>query len=225
MPVPTATEELEIIIENIGGGGGGIRPPSGDGGDGDPGKNPPADGASGNRYLTGIALAIVSILVFFTALVTIFLVRKGAGNWAPVHLPLLIWTNTGVLLTSSATLEIARRRLARLDDSGFRRFWLMTTALGVLFLSGQILVWRQLAAQGVFIATNPASSFFYIFTGAHAIHLFGGVGALTFVALRKAEKPGVSLAMAAMVTGCYWHFMDGLWVFLLTILSIGKAAL
>ena len=226
MPVPTAIEELEIIIENIGGGGGGIRPPSGDGGDGDPGKNPPADGASGNRYLTGIALGIVSILVFFTALATVFLVRKGTGdNWAPVHLPLLIWINTAVLLASSATLEMARQRLARWDHSGFRRFWLMTTALGVLFLSGQILVWRQLAAQGIFIATNPASSFFYIFTGAHAIHLFAGVGALIFVALRKAGKPGVSLALAAKVTGFYWHFMDGLWVFLLALLSLGKAAL
>lgn len=224
---PAVTDEIEIIIENIGGGGG-VRPPvhrHGDGGD-DQGKKRPTNGRSGNRYVTAIMLGIVSITVFFVALVTVFLLRKSSSkDWAPVHLPLLIWVNTGVLLASSATLEMARQRLARMDHSGFRRFWLTTTTLGVLFLSGQILVWRQLAAQGIFIATNPASSFFYIFTGAHAIHLFGGVGALIFVALRKAEKPGVSLAMAAKVTGYYWHFMDGLWVFLLTLLSLGKAAL
>lgn len=222
MSVPTATEELEIIIENTGGGGG-ICPPAGrDGGD-DPGKKRPANGASGNRYKTGISLGIVSITMFFMALVSVFLVRKGTSkDWVGVHLPLLIWINTAVLLVSSATLQIARQRLAHSDHSGFRRIWMVTTALGILFLAGQIFVWRQLAAQGIFIATNPASSFFYVFTGAHAIHLFGGVGALIFVALRKAGKPGVSLPLAAEVTGYYWHFMDGLWVFLVMILYLGR---
>jgi cytochrome c oxidase subunit III len=222
MPAPTATQEIELIIEDVGGGGG-IRPPAGgDGGD-DSGKKRPAGGPSGNRYVTGIALGIVSILMFFMALVSAFLVRKGTSNdWVAVHLPLLIWINTAVLLASSATLEIARKRLAESDRSGFRRIWLVTTALGVLFLVGQIFVWRQLAGQGIFLATNPASSFFYIFTGAHAVHLFGGVGALIFVALRKAEKAGVSLSVAAEITGYYWHFMDGLWVFLLALLYLGR---
>jgi cytochrome c oxidase subunit III len=222
MPAPTATQEIELIIENVGGGGGIGPPAGGDGGD-DSGKKRPAGGSSGNRYVTGIALGIVSILMFFMALVSAFLVRKGTSNdWVPVHLPLLIWINTAVLLASSATLEIARKRLAESDRSGFRSVWLVTTALGVLFLAGQIFVWRQLAGQGIFLATNPASSFFYIFTGAHAVHLFGGVGALIFVALRKAEKAGVSLSLAAEITGYYWHFMDGLWVFLLALLYLGK---
>lgn len=221
MPVPAATEEIEIIIENNGGGG--IRPPSGGDAGGDSGKKRPADGASGNRYITGVTLGLVSITMFFMALVSAFLVRKGTSNdWVPVHLPSLIWFNTAVLLASSATLEMARHRLAQSDQSAFRRIWKMTTALGVLFLLGQIFVWKQLAGQGIFLASNPASSFFYIFTGAHALHLFGGVGALIFVALRKPETRGASLPMAAEVTGYYWHFMDGLWIFLLLILFLGK---
>src|ERR1700737_4204724 len=225
MPIPVVTDDIEIIIENTGGGGGGgIRPPTrGDGDGDDSAKKRPSGGSSLNRYKTGISLGILSILMFFMALVSAFLVRKGTSNdWIPVHLPLLIWINTAVLLASSATLEVARERLARLDISGFRKIWMVTTALGILFLIGQVFVWKQLAAQGIFIATNPASSFFYIFTGAHGVHLLGGVGALIFVAIRQAEARGVSLSMAAEVTGYYWHFMDGLWVFLLMILFLGK---
>ncbi|HXM99580.1 MAG TPA: cytochrome c oxidase subunit 3 [Candidatus Dormibacteraeota bacterium] len=225
MPTPVVTDDIEIIIENTGGGGGGgIRPPlRGDGDGDDSGKKRPSGGSSLNRYKTGISLGILSILMFFMALVSAFLVRKGTSNdWIPVHLPLLIWINTAVLLASSATLEIARQRLAQSDNAGFRKIWTVTTALGILFLLGQIFVWKQLAAQGIFIASNPASSFFYVFTGAHGLHLLGGVGALIFVAMRKAEARGVSLSMAAEVTGYYWHFMDGLWVFLLMILFLGK---
>lgn len=225
MPIPVVPDDIEITIENTDcGGGGGSHPPfRGDGDGDDSAKKRPSGGSAVNRYKTGISLGIVSILMFFMALVSAFLVRKGTSNdWIPVHLPVLIWINTAILLASSATLEVARERLARLDMGGFRKIWLTTTAMGILFLIGQILVWKQLAAQGIFIASNPASSFFYIFTGAHGIHVLGGVGALVFVAMRKVEARGVSLAMAAEVTGYYWHFMDGLWVFLLMILFLGR---
>jgi len=77
----------------------------------------------------------------------------------------------------------AGRHLVRPDFSAFRRWWTITTGLGLLFLVGQLVVWRELFAQGVFMASNPASSFFYIFTGAHALHVLGGVAALLFVAI------------------------------------------
>jgi len=139
-----------------------------------------------------------------------------------VHLPRILWANTCVLLASSFTLESARQRLYLADASGFRKFWLATTVLGFLFVAGQLVAWRQLVAQGVYIASNQASSFFYIFTGAHAVHLLGGVGALLFVAFRKFEKTKISLPAAAEITSYYWHFMDGLWIFLLALLYLGK---
>ena len=85
-----------------------------------------------------------------------------------------------------------------------------------------IVAWRQLAAQGVYIASNQASSFFYVFTGAHAVHLLGGVAALLFVLLRDFEKSQISVSMAAELTSYYWHFMDGLWIFLFALLYLGK---
>jgi cytochrome c oxidase subunit 3 len=225
MPGTTAFPEIELVIEDVGGGGGGPTPPAGGGDDGDDGKRRrPGGGApSPNRYYTGIALGIVSILMFFMALASAFLVRRGtSGDWIPVHLPAVLWLNTLALIASSFTVERARRALSRLDLAGFRKLWTVTTVLGALFLIGQFVAWRQLVAQGVFMASNPASSFFYIFTAAHGLHLLGGVGALLYVLVRKFDNTRIALPTAAEVASYYWHFMDGLWVFLLALLYLGK---
>jgi len=225
MPGTTAFPDIELVVEDIGGGGGGPTPPAGGGGDGDDGKKRrrPGGPPSPNRYYTGIALGIVSILMFFMALASAFLVRRGtSGDWVPVHLPTVLWLNTLALIASSFTLERARRLLSRLNLSGFRKLWTVTTGLGVLFLIGQLVAWRQLVAQGVFMASNPASSFFYIFTAAHGLHLLGGVGALLYVLVRKFENTRIALPTAAEIASYYWHFMDGLWVFLLALLYLGK---
>jgi cytochrome c oxidase subunit 3 len=225
MPGTTAFPDIEHVVEDIGGGGGGPTPPAGGGGDGDDGNKRRRSGGppSPNRYYTGIALGIVSILMFFMALASAFLVRRGtSGDWIPVHLPVVLWLNTLALIASSFTLERARRSLSRLDLSGFRSLWMVTTALGALFLIGQLVAWRQLVAQGVFMASNPASSFFYIFTAAHGLHLLGGVGALLYVLVRKFDDTRIALPTAAEIASYYWHFMDGLWVFLLALLYLGK---
>jgi len=224
MPGSTTTQDIEFIVEKkTSDGGGGNLPPAGhDGGGGDDGKRPRHWKPSPKRYYTGMALGIVSILMFFMALASAFLVRRGSGDWVPVHIPTLMWINTVVLLASSATLEMARHRLAQGRLSGYRNLWLVTTVLGVGFLAGQIVAWRQLVAEGVYLASNPASSFFYIFTGAHALHLFGGVAALIYVAKRNFDQAQVTRTVAAEVTSYYWHFMDALWLFLLALLYLGK---
>jgi cytochrome c oxidase subunit III len=228
MPSTTAFPDEEIIVEDIGGGGGVPPPPPG--GDDDGGDSGSDDhnrrgkwSPSPKRYSTAIAIGMVSILMFFMALASAFIVlRRGSELWVTVHLPRILWANTCVLLASSLTLESARRRLFLADPSGFRKFWLMTTALGFVFVAGQLIAWRQLVAQGVYIASNQANSFFYVFTGAHAVHLLGGVGALLFVSFHKFENEKISLPMAAEITSYYWHFMDGLWIFLLALLYLGK---
>ena len=223
MPGSTATPEIELIIEKkTGDGGGGNLPPTGRNGGGDDGKRPRRENGSPNRYYTGMALGIVSILMFFMALASAFLVRRGNGVWVPVHIPTLMWINTVVLLASSATLEMARHRLAQGRLSVYRNLWLATTALGMGFLVGQVVAWRQLAGEGIYLASNPASSFFYIFTGAHALHLFGGLAALVYVAKRNFDQAQVTRSVAAEVTSFYWHFMDALWLFLLALLYLGK---
>jgi cytochrome c oxidase subunit 3 len=226
MPTTTPVHDIELIIENVGGGGTGKPPAGGDDGNSGGGENkksPKPTPPNARRYYTGMALGIVSILMFFMALASAFLVRRGtSSDWTPVHLPPILWLNTVVLLASSASMEFAHRRLAHTDVSGFRKLWIITTGLGVCFLAGQLVAWKELANQGVFIASNPASSFFYVFTAAHAVHLFGGIGALFFVSVRKFERARISLSAASEIVSYYWHFMDALWVFLLALLYLGK---
>jgi cytochrome c oxidase subunit 3 len=225
MPGATAVPDIETMVENTGGGGGGKTPPPGGGGDGggNDGDRRRKWSPSPKRYSTAIAIGLISILMFFMALASAFIVlRRGSDVWVSVHLPGVLWLNTCILLGSSYTLEVARRRLSFSDQPGFRKFWFLTTVLGFLFVTGQLIAWRQLVAQGVYIASNQASSFFYIFTAAHGVHFLGGVGALLFVSLRKFENARISLPTAAEITSYYWHFMDGLWVFLLVLLYLGK---
>jgi cytochrome c oxidase subunit III len=227
MPSAASTNEIELIVEHTGGGGGrGSVPPAGGNGGGDGaggGKKPGKGQPTSKRYFAGMAVGIVAILMFFMALASAFLVRKGTnGDWVPVRIPTLLWINTAVLLMSSGTLELARKRLAKGDGAGFKAYWMLTTALGVSFLIGQVVAWRQLAQQGIYLASNPASSFFYIFTGAHALHLLGGIAALGYVARKNFSEVNVSRSVAAEVTSYYWHFLDALWLFLLALLYLGK---
>ena len=225
MPGTTAVPDVELIIEDSRGGGGGGQPPAGgDGGDDeDDDKRPRKWSPTSRRYSTAIAIGIVSILMFFMALASAFIIlRRSSEAWVTVHLPRILWANTLILLGSSFTLERSRSRLSLADLSGFRKLWSLTTVLGFLFVAGQLVAWRQLVAQGLYISSNQASSFFYIFTGAHAVHLLGGVAALLFVSLRNFEKSQISISTAAELTSYYWHFMDGLWIFLLALLYLGK---
>lgn len=218
-------QEIELIIENIGGGNGpGLPPADNGGGGGDDHRNRrPSGRVSPKRYYTGIWVGIVSVTMFFMALVSAYVVRKGAStDWATFHFPALIWVNTLILLASSVTVEVARGRLTAGNLSDFRTWWTLTTLLAVAFLAGQIVVWRQLLEQGVYLASNPASSFFFIFTGLHALHILAGLGALLLVALRNFDQTRLSLTTAAGVTSYFWHFLDGLWVFLAVLLYLGR---
>ncbi len=222
MPSTSVNREIELIIGDTGGGRGGKEPPAGgDGGDGDRGRSPRKPPQK--HFSTAITLAMISILMFFMGLCTAFIVLKRVSDaWVPLHLPKILWLNTAILLASSYTLDRARRRLHDVDFPGFRKLWRITTTLGVLFLAGQLIAWLQLVAAGVFIASTQASGFFYIFTAAHAVHLLGGIAALLYVLLRNFEKGKISRNTAVEITSYYWHFMDGLWVFLLAVLYLGK---
>ncbi|HMD37873.1 MAG TPA: cytochrome c oxidase subunit 3 [Candidatus Acidoferrum sp.] len=224
MPGITTLEDIELIIEDIGGGGGKGPPAGGDDGDGgDSNRRRGPQLPSSRRYATAIVIALVSIVMFFMAMAAAFLFLRSTSNkWVPLHLPALVWVNTVILLLSSGAIELARRSLAGANVKQFRRLWSVATALGVLFLIGQLAAWREFVLAGFYVSTNQASSFFYIFTGLHGLHLLGGVCALLYVSLRKFENAKVSRSVAAEIASYYWHFMDGLWVFLLALLYLGK---
>lgn len=225
----SVVDDIELIIEDMRGNGGG-KPPSrdgdddGGGGEGGGEHTPEPRRPNTRKYSTAVLLGIASITVFFLVPAVAFVVLRVTNlhNWIGIHLPGILWLNTIVLLMSSATLELARRKL-RLDDAtGFRRMWTLTTVLGMFFVAGQIIAWRQLAARGVYAASGLASSFFYLFTALHALHLLGGVFALLYVELHRFGAARISRSLAAEIASYYWHFMDGLWVFLLALLYLGR---
>jgi len=181
---------------------------------------------------TGVWIGIATITLSFAAYTSAMVVRQGSGaDWQHVALPRILYFNTLLLLASSATLEAGRRRLEvdwaleALEGragafSGPGVAWLSATmALGLLFIAGQVIAWRGLAARGLFLATNPASDFFYVFTALHGLHLLGGVTALGYVLARlraaSAGPPRAALGAASL----YWHFMDVLWLYLLLVLA------
>ena len=214
----TITDEIEIIDA---GHGGGTDVPAGGDDDG--------EGSGGSfqmpqrAYFTVIQLGIAGITMFFMALTSSFLVRKGLGNdWVAFSFPRILWVNTLILVASSFTIQAARRYLHQDQRAAFKRWWALTTGLGILFLGGQLIAWRQLAGQGVFLVTNPSSSFFYVLTAAHGLHLVGGILALLYVSQRNWQRSRMSLGTATDVASIYWHFMDGLWVFLLALLYLGR---
>jgi cytochrome c oxidase subunit 3 len=222
MPGTTATQDVELIISDIGGGGGGNEPPRGGGGGGDADKGGRPRKPPQRRYSTAITLGTISISMFFLVPCTAFIVLALTSKaWVPLHLPKILWLNTAILLASSCTLRKARKRLSLIDFPGFRKLWRATTILGALFVIGQLIAWLQLVRAGVYIAANQATSFFYIFTAAHALHLLGGIAALLYVSVRDFEKGQISRVTAVEITSFYWHFMDGLWVFLLVLLFLG----
>jgi len=184
---------------------------------GDPGKGQPCP-LPERRYYTGMMLALVAIFMIFAAFTSALVVRSGlSDDWVATALPGILWPNTLILLASSFTLEKARRGYA--GSGRFQLWWGATTVLGAAFLTGQILAWQQLAADGVYLDTNPSSSFFYVLTATHGLHLLGGLLALVYVSWkiqRKNSKTSVATIMG--VTALYWHFMDGLWIYLIGLL-------
>jgi cytochrome c oxidase subunit 3 len=167
-------------------------------------------------------IALAGILMFFAALVSAYTVRRGFPNsdWQALEVPRILWLNTLVLLASSFTLARSRRHLLSGDDESFRHWWGVTAILGVFFVAGQLIAWRQLVVAGVYLATNPSSSFFYIFTAAHGLHLLGGIIGLLAVAFRSPRR--LARRTAVDVISMYWHFMDGLWLFLFVFLLAGS---
>src|SRR3954468_21133158 len=172
---------------------------------------------------TGIWVALAGICMTFAALTSALIVRRGgAVDWQHFALPSILYLNTIVLLASSVTLELGRRRVATYMG-GLRstvqhpaRWLYFTFCLGVLFVVGQYIAWRQLSAQGLYLATNPSSSFFYVFTAGHALHVLGGLGGLGRV-IRKLNR--LDLRRSTLDAAArYWHFMGALWVYLLVLL-------
>jgi cytochrome c oxidase subunit 3 len=219
-------------LPNGGGGGGGGRGDS----------NQPDYGWRLRRYRIGMFFALISISVLFVTLTAGFLLLKSGnkynpytnryeGDWAPIAIPKpLLLFDTILLLASSFVLECGRRR-ARLETvvvpasripgvlpipEHSRRWVFATLALGSAFLVGQWRAWQWLRAHDLFQKSGAASSFVFLLTGTHAVHLIGGIIVLLYACFLPDRQDSLyRRSMAIDVTSWYWHFMSLVWVYIL----------
>jgi len=235
---------------SIGGGGRGPREPyfGGGGGGGGRGDDGPDYGEKLRRYKFGVSLGLVGVFLLFLSFTVVFLIRLKMGawdvhtqshyrDWKPVAIPFqLLAINTLALLASSFTLERAKRQALQFaavagasaipgvkthDERGFP--WLgATVALGFAFLGGQVLAWRQLMQRGFHLSGNSGSSFVYVLTGMHAVHLAVGMVALLYAAvvIRWRQRALERRRLTLEVTSLYWHSMGLLWVYIFGLLFL-----
>src|SRR5581483_5690483 len=230
-------------------GGGPTAPPDGGGGDDHRGDNVPNFGDRLRRARLGLVVGITLIIMLFVSFTSVYIVRQGlptfdektnqyVRDWLLVSLPwLLLGINTLLLLISSVIMELSQRHVTREaalapvksipgvslgEEKSFP--WLaLTTILGLLFLFGQWMAWRELEARGFFIATSPSSSFVYLLTGMHALHLVGGVFALLYAGTTTLLKKSVETRRIVIdITGWYWHFMALLWIYIFALLNFAR---
>ncbi|HEV3306457.1 MAG TPA: cytochrome c oxidase subunit 3 [Candidatus Sulfotelmatobacter sp.] len=245
-----ATYSPSTPANRLGRGGDVPVPPSGgNGGDNSQGSNFPNYGARLRRARLGLICGIATVSMVFISLTSAYVVRQGlptfdgatnsyVRDWGQVQLPwLLLAINTALLLVSSLTMELARRDIKRRaalaplqsmpgislgEDKSFP--WLgATVLLGFAFLVGQWLAWAELKARGFFVDTNPNSSFVYLLTAAHAVHLAGGIIALIWASVTSLlHRPVESRRIVVDVTGWYWHFMAVLWIYVFALLGLAR---
>jgi cytochrome c oxidase subunit III len=221
---------------------GGAQPPAfGGGGDGNSGSGSPNYVERLRRARLGMAVALTPITMLFVSFTSAYIVRQGlptldeptgkyVRDWLSVNLPItILLVNTFLLLASSLTMELARRQVTRqaalapvrsipgVSVGDEREFpWLsLTVVLGLGFLTGQWMAWRELANRGFYLATSASSSFVYLLTGTHAVHLMGGIlGLLWAAATSLLRRPVEARRIAVDVTAWYWHFMALLWIYI-----------
>jgi len=180
---------------------------------------------AGEPARTGIWVGLSAIAMMFAALTSALYVREGAAtDWQHIALPPILYFNTLALIASSIALEVARRRVAAFmrnqeASQSPATLWLnVTMGLGLVFVIGQYFAWLKLRSEGLYLPTNPNSSFFYVFTGVHVVHVVGGLGGLTRVMV-KFRSSARSLRRSTIdATSYYWHFMGLLWLYLLFVL-------
>jgi cytochrome c oxidase subunit III len=181
---------------------------------------PPARPESLDTAKLGIWLLLGTISMLFIGFTSAYLVRRGSADWMTLRPPMIVWVNTAALALSSVTLEGARRHLRAARYSAVGTWISATGLLGLLFVIGQVGAWKALAAQGIFLATNPSSSFFYMLTGVHVAHVAAALlwYAVVFVrVLLRRYEPGTD-ALSLFAT--FWHFLAGVWAYLLFVFFV-----
>ena len=184
---------------------------------------------SSSKYRIAMWFLLLVIAMTFGGLVGAYILisSNGVMEWTPFALPFQVWISTFLILASSVSHKISQKALNVGIQEKAKRWLLVTAVFGGMFISSQILAWLELVRRGVYVQSNPYAGFFYILTAVHAVHVVGGIAALGYLVLRTWQPTFLFDELEKRkeisgVVGWYWHFMDGLWIFLLLLLGFWK---
>ncbi|MEL6122920.1 MAG: cytochrome c oxidase subunit 3 [Bacteroidota bacterium] len=170
-------------------------------------------------------ISMGSIMMMFGAFTSAYIVRRAAGDWLEFQLPNLFFVSTLVILISSLVLHMSFSAFVSGREQRYKNLMIMAFILGVGFVVLQYLGWQELFSIGIDLKGNPSGAFLYMITGVHALHVVGGLVALTIGLLmaftrpyRITEKRKINFELTLQ----YWHFVDLLWVYLLLFLFLSR---
>jgi cytochrome c oxidase subunit 3 len=173
-----------------------------------------------NTRLIGLLGLLAVVSSFFALILSAYALRMELGDWVPLSEPQLLWTNTGMLILASIVFQWTRNAAVVGRTKRLLPGLLLTGLLTAGFVIGQLIAWQQLNGAGQLITSNPANAFFYFLTGAHAVHILGGLyvwaRATGRVLLGNASDPAITRSVELCTI--YWHFLLLVWLVLFGLL-------
>jgi len=172
---------------------------------------------SNKKLALGVFLAVATSL--FALFISAYSMRMEYPDWRPLTEPSLLWINTGILVLSSVFLQWAWNGAKRGELQTVWRGVAVGGAFSIAFIVGQLAAWDQLASSGFFSMSNPANGFFYLLTGVHALHLIGGLIALSRTVSRLWRHQDMeSIEVGVELCAVYWHYLLVIWLILFGLL-------
>ena len=168
-------------------------------------------------------LFIVSIVMIFAALTSAYIVRQAEGNWLEYELPQMFYLSTALIFLSSLSMHWALLSAKKDNFFNVKLGLVITLVLGVVFLYTQVQAWAQLVEMNVFFVGNPSGSFVYVLSGVHGFHIISGVIFLIIVLISTFRDQVHSKSLDTIeMSATYWHFLDGLWIYLFVFLILNS---
>jgi len=173
-----------------------------------------------NSRLIALLTLLAVVSSFFALILSAYALRMELGDWVPLTEPQLLWTNTAMLILASIVFQWTRNAAVKDQQARLAPGLLLTGLLTTAFVVGQLVAWQQLQSSGQFITSNPANAFFYFLTGAHAVHIIGGMYVWARATAKVVLGKGDALAIARSIELCtiYWHFLLLVWLVLFGLL-------
>ena len=169
--------------------------------------------ATANTALFAFLAVVTSLFALF---ISAYFTRMELNDWSPLTEPSSLWFNTGILMLASVSVHWCTRTI---NKTTYKAMLLATGVFTFGFIWGQYAAWQQLWAAGYYLNTNPANSFFFLFTALHALHLFGGLWVWTRATFRVFTDVDVEKAkMSVELCRTYWHFLLIVWLVLFALL-------